>query len=256
MHRKSYWASLCSAVLGIEAMPTCAVHTDMPTCQLSSARSRARRTANIHCCVWEEFCTPCPTQISEPRPKLRRPLLHSCRYAVGYMAPEIMSSFFTGAAELARRSRDAALARRSKDAAKHQQATPAIKSQQPSQQPPAGAAAVAAATATRTLKPCSSGIAAATADKAGKKGAELPSSSTSGMKRTGSSSSLKRSASATALAELAAAASKAAAAVPGGSNISRSLAAVAAAVGLPDAAAEAELEVVPTYDGEKADVYR
>jgi hypothetical protein len=34
------------------------------------------------------------------------------------------------------------------------------------------------------------------------------------------------------------------------------LAAVAAAVGLPDAAAEAELEVVPTYDGEKADVYR
>jgi hypothetical protein len=67
---------------------------------------------------------------------------------------------------------------------------------------------------------------------------------------------LKRSSSATALAELAAAASKAAAAVPGGSNISRSLAAVAAAVGLPDAAAEAELEVVPTYDGEKADVYR
>jgi hypothetical protein len=67
---------------------------------------------------------------------------------------------------------------------------------------------------------------------------------------------MKRSASG-ALADMAAAAARGAAAVPGGAGLSRSLAAVAAAVGLQgvDAAAEAELSIVGDYDGQKADVY-
>lgn len=180
----------------------------------------------------------------------------------GYMAPEIMSSFFTGAAELARRSKDAAFARRSKDTAlasasataagskttqkQQQQQQPAsatagsktTQKHQQKQQPPAEAAAVAAA-ASGDLKPSSS------AAVAGGDSKQRLQKAVRGMKRSASGK----------LAELAAAAAKGAAAVPGGSGISRSLAAVAAAVGLPDAEAEAELAVVGDYDGEKADVY-
>jgi hypothetical protein len=157
------------------------------------------------------------------------------------MAPEIMSSFFTGAAELARRSRDAALARRSKDAASASATAAGKKAQKQKQkQPPPAEAAVAAAAASGVLKPHSSNAAVTNGDSKQKLQKAV-----SGMKRSASGH----------LAELAAAAAKSAAAVPGGSGISRSLAAVAAAVGLPDADAEAELAVVGDYDGEKADVY-
>lgn len=160
----------------------------------------------------------------------------------GYMAPEIMSSFFTGAAELARRSREAALARRSQAAASTAAANAASiakKQKKQKAQQPEAEAAVAAAAAKGVLRTPSNTSAA-------------PGSSEGKLKKA--ANGLQRSASG-ALADMAAAAARGAAAVPGGSGLSRSLAAVAAAVGLKDSDPDAEMPVVGDYDGEKADVY-
>lgn len=173
----------------------------------------------------------------------------------------------TGAAELARRSRDAAaLARRSKDAAAAAAAATSTScggsgnTTSSKKQQQRGEAAVAAAAAKGTLRPAGRG-----SSSGGGSGVGVDSS---GSGRAGGSGGIgskakqvvggmKRSASG-ALADMAAAAARGAAAVPGGAGLSRSLAAVAAAVtGLEegDAAAEAELSVVGDYDGQKADVY-